>query len=109
MKTMNEFLTWYNNKDVEPILEAIDKMFQLNQSRRIDMFKDGISVPGFVLKYMFQDLPDYFTLPDEKNKDLYDLCKNNLVGALASCFIVTTRKTRPSYDLPSTQIQSPVS
>jgi hypothetical protein len=29
---------------------------------------------------MFQDLPDYFTLPDEKNKDLYDLYKNNIVG-----------------------------
>jgi hypothetical protein len=74
MKTMKEFLTWYNNKDVEPMLKAIDKMFQFNQNSHIDMFKDSISVPGLALKYMFQDLPDYFTLPDEKNKDLYDLC-----------------------------------
>jgi hypothetical protein len=29
---------------------------------------------------MFQDLPDYFTLPDEKNKDLYQMYKNNIVG-----------------------------
>jgi hypothetical protein len=29
---------------------------------------------------MFQELPDYFTVSDEKNKDLYDLCKNNIVG-----------------------------
>jgi hypothetical protein len=28
------------------MLEAIDKMLQFNQNRRIDMFKDGISVPG---------------------------------------------------------------
>jgi hypothetical protein len=102
MKTMKEFLTWYNNKDVEPL-------FQFNQNCHIDMFKDSISVPGLTLKYMFQDLPDYFTLPDEKNKDLYDLYKNNIVGARPSCFIVTTRKIRPSYDLPSTQIQSHVS
>jgi hypothetical protein len=27
------------------------------------MFKDVISVPGLVLKYMLQDLPDYFTAP----------------------------------------------
>jgi ferritin len=27
MKTTKEFLTWYNNKDIEPVLEAIDKMF----------------------------------------------------------------------------------
>jgi hypothetical protein len=86
MKTMKEFLTWYNNKDVEPMLEAIDKMFQFNQNRRIDMFKDGISVPGLVLKYMFQDLPDYFTVPDEKNKDLHDLYKNNIVGGPSIVF-----------------------
>jgi hypothetical protein len=28
---------------------------------------------------MYQDLPDYFTLPDEKNKDVYDLYKNGIV------------------------------
>ena len=106
---MKELLTWYNNKDFEPMLEAIDKMFQFNHNIRIDMLKDGISVPGLVLKYMFQDLPDYFTVPDEKNKDMYDLYKTSIIGARASCFIVTTRKTRPSYDLPSTQIQNPVS
>ena len=41
MKTMKEVLTWYNNKDVEPMLEAIDTMFQFNQNRRIDMFPDS--------------------------------------------------------------------
>jgi hypothetical protein len=59
------------------MLEALEKMFQFYKNRHIDMFKDGISVPGLTLKYMFQDLSDYFTLPDEKNKDLYDLYKNN--------------------------------
>ena len=62
MKTIKESLTWYN-KDVEPMLEAIDKIFQFNQNKRIYMFKYGI---------MFQDLPDYFTVPDEKNKVLLD-------------------------------------
>jgi hypothetical protein len=74
------FFSWYNNKDVVPMLEALEKMFQFYKNRHIDMFKDGISVPGLTLKYMFQDLPDYFTLPDEKNKDLYDLYQNNIVG-----------------------------
>ena len=27
MKTMGDFLMWYNNCDVEPFLEAIDKQF----------------------------------------------------------------------------------
>jgi hypothetical protein len=76
----------HNNKDVEPMLEAIDKMFQFNQNRRIDMFKDGISVPELVLKYMFQDLPDYFPVQDEKNKDVYDLYKNSIVGGPSIVF-----------------------
>ena len=86
MQTMNDFLVWYNNKDVEPMLEAIDKMFQFNQNRHIDMFKDGINVPGLVLSYIFQELPDYFTVPDEKHTDLYDLYKNNIVGGPSIIF-----------------------
>ena len=32
MATMRDFLIWYNNKDVEPMLEAIDKMFAYHRS-----------------------------------------------------------------------------
>ena len=36
------------------------------------MFKQGISVPGLTLLYLFNDLPEktYFTIFNEKNKDL---------------------------------------
>ena len=47
MTTFKDFLIWYNNpnRDVVPFLEAIDKQFAFYKERRIDMFKDGISVP----------------------------------------------------------------
>ena len=86
MTTMKEFLTWYNNKDVEPLLEAIDKMYLYYQNQNVDIFKVGISVPGLTLKDMFQDLPDYFTLPNEKNTELYQLYKNNIVGGPSIVF-----------------------
>ena len=35
---------------------------------------------GSHLKYMFHGLLSYFTVPNEKNKDLYQLFKNNIVG-----------------------------
>jgi hypothetical protein len=79
MPTMKEFLTWYNNKDVVPMLEAIE-MYVCYQNQNVDISKDEISVPGPTLKYMFQDLPSYFTVPNETNKDLYQLFKNNIVG-----------------------------
>jgi len=86
MTSMKEFLTWYNNKDVEPMLEAIEKMYLYYQNQNVDIFKDEISVPGLTLKYMFQDLPSYFTIPNEKNKDLYQLYKNNIVGGPSIVF-----------------------
>lgn len=86
MTSMKDFLVWYNNKDVKPMLEAIEKMFQFYKNRKIDMFKDGISVPGLTLKYMFQDLPFYFTLATEKYKDVYHLLKNNIVGGPSIVF-----------------------
>jgi hypothetical protein len=45
------------------------------------------------LKYMFQDLPDYFTVLDEKNKDLYDLYKNNIVGSPSIIFQTSSTRT----------------
>lgn len=56
MTTMRDFLVWYNNRDVVPFLEAIDKQFAFYQQRHIDMFRDGISVPGLTLLHLFNDL-----------------------------------------------------
>jgi hypothetical protein len=50
------------------------------------MFKDGISAPGLTLKYMFQDLPNYFTIPDKRNNDLHRLLKENIVGGPSIVF-----------------------
>ena len=75
MTTLRDFLVWYNNRDVVPFLQAIDRQFAFYQQRGIDMFKQGISVPGLTLLYLFNDLPEktYFTLFNEKNKDLHHL------------------------------------
>ena len=43
MKTMRDFLVWYNNRDVIPFLDAIDKQFAFYKQQNIDMFKDGVS------------------------------------------------------------------
>ena len=81
--TLRDFLVWYNNRDVVPFLQAI-----FYQRRGIDMFKQGISVPGLTLLYLFNDLPEktYFTIFNEKNKDLHDLVKDNIVGGPSIIF-----------------------
>ena len=54
-------------------------MSQFWQERKIDMFKDGISVPGLTLKYLLSYLSPqtYFSLFDQANIDLYHLIKDN--------------------------------
>ena len=88
MSTFKDFLVWYNNLDVVPFLEAVEKMSQFWQERKIDMFKDGISVPGLTLKYLFLYLSPqtYFSLFDQANSDLYHLIKDNNTGGPSIIF-----------------------
>ena len=52
------------------------------------MFKDGISVHGLTLLYLFKDLPSktYFTVFNKTNSDRHQLVKNNIVGGPAIIF-----------------------
>ena len=88
MTTMRDYLIWYNNRDVTPFLEAISKQFAFYHDRGIDMFKDGISVPGLSLLYMFNNLPKdtFFTVFNRTNSDLHKLVKYNIVGGPAIIF-----------------------
>ena len=88
MTTMRDYLVWYNNRDVTPFLEAIAKQFTFYCDRGIDMFKDGISVPGLSLLYLFSNLPKdtFFTVFNNTNKDAHKLVKDNIVGGPAIIF-----------------------
>ena len=82
MTTFRDFIVWYNNNlDVVPFLEAIDKMSNFWKERNIDIFKDGVSVPGLSMKYLFSNIPGtYFSLFSDKDKDIYYSMKDNNVG-----------------------------
>ena len=88
MTTMRDYLVWYNNRDVEPFLEAIDKQAAFYHDQHIDIFKDGISVPGLTLLYLFNGLPPdtNFVTFNQTNSDLHQLVKDNIVGGPAIIF-----------------------
>ena len=88
METLREYLIWYNNRDVTPFLDAIEKQAAFYRDRHIDMFKDGISVPGLALLYLFNNLPKdtFFTIFNKTNSDLHHLIKDNIVGGPAIIF-----------------------
>ena len=88
MESFCDYLVWYNNRDVEPFVEAVSKQMAFYGEKGIDMFKDGYSVPGLTMRYLFQGLPKgvYFTLYGEENKDVHNLIKANLVGGPSVVF-----------------------
>ena len=46
MKTFRDYHIYYNNKDVAPFIKAINKHVKFFIGKGIDMFKDGMTLPG---------------------------------------------------------------
>ena len=74
----------YNDLDVKPGVEAIGNFFQ---SLNLDIHKDGISVPGLTLKYLWhtKDTNCEFQL-FKGNEVLYQKYRDNLVGGPSIVF-----------------------
>ena len=89
MKTIGDFLRWYNDKDVKPFLEALNVQVNLYKDQlHLDMLKDAKTIPGLTLKYLFSNMPNdtFFSLINEKNKDLHDLIQSQIVGGPSLIF-----------------------
>lgn len=46
MRTFNDWLQYYNNLDVMPGLEALEKMRAFYVKKGIDILKDAVSIPS---------------------------------------------------------------
>ncbi|KAG3031085.1 hypothetical protein PC121_g24471 [Phytophthora cactorum] len=54
MKSIKDLLIWYNNLDVVPFIKAIKAQRELFKRFDLDMFADGVSLPGLSEKVMYQ-------------------------------------------------------
>ena len=52
MRSFKDFLRWYNNKDVVPTLEAMQKMIAFGHIKDIDMLKLGCTLPNLANNYL---------------------------------------------------------
>ena len=89
MSSLKELLIWYQEKDVEPFVEALKVSSAFYHTQlKLDMLKDAVSVPGLCLRYLFKSLPHHtvFSLIGEKDKDLHETIRRNLVGGPAIVF-----------------------
>ena len=91
MQTFGDWLEYYNNLDVTPFLEALEKMKAFYTNIGVDIFKDAVSLPGVSKQYVLRrtlrkrNPPELFA----PGKEAYEMLKAAVVGGPS---LVFTRK-----------------
>ncbi|KAE9049882.1 hypothetical protein PR001_g2907 [Phytophthora rubi] len=80
MKSIKDLLIWYNNLDVVPFIKAIKAQRELFKSFELDMFTDGVSLPGLSEKVMYQTCFKNLEYPDKKSANAFQFPANRLSG-----------------------------
>ena len=88
MSSFKDFLRWYNNKDVVPTLEAMQKMIVFYHHKDIDMLKVACTLPNLAKICLHRTTDAKFYPFTEGDKDLLEKI-GDVVGCLS---IVFTRK-----------------
>ena len=94
MQAFGDWLEYYNNLDVAPFLEALQKMKEFYTGLGVDIFKDAVSLPGVSEKYILRKTlqPRRGYKPPElyaPNQEAYAMLKAAVVGGPS---LVFTRK-----------------
>ena len=87
--TFKDFLRWYNNKDVVPTLEAMQKMLAFYHKKGIDMLKLGCAFPNLVNICLHKSTSAKFYPFTETDKVFLQKIREDMVGGPS---IVFTRK-----------------
>ena len=91
MQTFGDWLEYYNNLDVTPFLETIEKMKAFYTDIGVDIFKDAVSLPGVLMKYILRSTSRDFNAPElyAPGPEAYEMLKAAVVGGPS---LVFTRK-----------------
>ncbi|KAL9955049.1 hypothetical protein ACROYT_G042653 [Oculina patagonica] len=89
MRTFADWLRYYNNLDVTPGLEALEKMKAFYTEKRIDIFKDAVSIPGVSLHYLLRGSVERGAELYSPGREAYEMLKEAVVGGPS---IVFTRR-----------------
>ena len=96
MQTFGDWLEYYNNLDVTPFLETIEKMNGYYTKIGVDIFKDavslpGVSLPGVSMQYILRRTLRGRNAPElhAPGPEAYDMLKAAVVGGPS---LVFTRK-----------------
>ena len=80
MCTFKDFLRWYNNKDVVPTLETMQKMHAFYHKKGINMLKLGCILPNLANICLHKSTSAKFYPFTETDKDLLQKIREDMVG-----------------------------
>ena len=80
MQTFQDFLKWYNNKDVEPTREAMLKMIDFDHLQQVDLLKLGYTLPNLANRFLHSSTNATFFPFCEKDKDYDTYIRKWLTG-----------------------------
>ena len=83
-----DYLKWYNDLDVTSMVQAIENMNEFYKNIHID-FIQAISIPSVTMRVYFKSITDpaaEFHLFNPKNKGIYHLFKESIVGGPSIIF-----------------------
>ena len=87
MKTFKDWVKYYNNLDVAPGLEALEKMKSIStQKKGIDILKDAVSIPGVSLHYLLRGSIERGANLYAPNVEAYEMLKGAVVGGPSLVF-----------------------
>ena len=105
MKTFKDWLKYYNNLDVAPGLEALQKMRNFYTGKGIDIMKDAVSIPGVSLHYLLKGAIERKAELYAPSKEAYEMLKEAVVGGPSLIFtryheVGKTRIRSHQYTIP---------
>ena len=86
MKTFKDWLKYYNDLDVAPGLEALQKMRNFYIGKGIDIMKDAVSIPGVSLHYLLKGAIERKAELYAPSKEAYEMLKAAVVGGPSLVF-----------------------
>ncbi|KAG3209639.1 hypothetical protein PC129_g19350 [Phytophthora cactorum] len=80
MKSIKDLLIWYNKLHVVPFSKAIKAQRELFKHFDLDIFADGVSLPGLSEKVMYQTCFNNLQYPDKKPANAFQFPAKRMWG-----------------------------
>ena len=86
MQNFSDFIKFFNNKDVVPALEAMQKMIEFYPNKAIDMLKLGCTLPNLTNICLHKSIGSKFYPFTGSDKDLLEKIREVMVGGPSIVF-----------------------